>query len=214
MIEKSEEIVAKTHELIAIKLKQLTHNHDLTKIKNITYFSIIKSGIYKFKDEKIYLDTASVSNTDIVDSSTKITYTERPSRANMQPTKNSIWFAKLKDSPKYILVKEQSKRLLDNYIFSTGFMGLSADKDIINYLYSYILSEEFNNQKNLLSNGATMQGINNDIFNEILIPNINEVEAKLIGKELSSYVDLVLEKQEEVYNFKNIKSNLLSKYFN
>ncbi len=131
----------------------------------------------------------------------------------MQPLANSIWFAKLKDSPKYILLKEQSNRILDNFIFSTGFMGLSCDENIINYLYAYILSPEFNDQKNLLSNGATMQGINNEIFNEILIPNITEQEATDIGKHLKNFVDLILEKQEEIYNLKEIKSNLLSKYF-
>ena len=50
----------------------------------------------------------------------------RPSRANMQPIPNTIWFAKLKDSPKFIIVKNSSKRILNNYIFSTGFTKVST----------------------------------------------------------------------------------------
>ena len=212
LIEKNNEIILKTHNLINnIYLKE-TNNLELVKISNLNYFKICKSGIYEFENNKIYLDTAAVSDINIIDESYIIDYEGRPSRANMQPKENTIWFAKLKDSPKYILIKNQ-KNLIDNFIFSTGFMGLESENFIVNYLYVLILSKSFTNQKNLLSNGATMQGINNEIFNNILVPNVSYNEAKEIGKRLEVYVDLICELQEKNNKLKDLKHLLLQKYF-
>ena len=212
MIEKNEKIILKTHKLIDnIYLKE-TNNLEFVKISELDYFNISKSGIKKFENNKIYLDTSAVSDINITDESYIIEYGNRPSRANMQPKENTIWFAKLKDSPKYILVKNQ-KRLLENFIFSTGFMGLESEKYIVNYLYALILSVSFTNQKNLLSNGATMQGINNEIFMNILVPNADKTMAKLIGEKLENYVSLICRLQEKNYKLKHIKETLLQKYF-
>ena len=212
LIEKNEEIILKTHKLIDdIYLKE-TNTLELVKISELDYFNISKSGIKKFENNKIYLDTSAVSDTNITDESYIIDYENRPSRANMQPKENTIWFAKLKDSPKYILVKNQ-KRLLKNFVFSTGFMGLESEEYIVNYLYALILSTSFTNQKNLLSNGATMQGINNEIFMNILVPNVDKTMAKLIGEKLENYVNLICRLQEKNYKLKQIKETLLQKYF-
>lgn len=212
MIEKNKEIIFKTHKLIDnIYLKE-TNTLELVKISELDYFNISKSGIKKFENNKIYLDTSAVSDTKITDESYIIDYENRPSRANMQPKENTIWFAKLKDSPKYILVKNQ-KRLLENFVFSTGFMGLESEEYIVNYLYALIFSTSFTNQKNLLSNGATMQGINNEIFMNILVPNADKTMAKLIGEKLENYVNLICRLQEKNYKLKQIKETLLQKYF-
>ena len=131
----------------------------------------------------------------------------------MQPMPNTIWFAKLKDSPKYIIVKNSSKRVLNNYVFSTGFMGLEADEYIINYLYLLILSDNFNNQKDASSTGATMMGINNDILYSIKVPNITKDEAHSFGKDIDNFIETINRLQEKNYILKSIKKNLLSKYF-
>ena len=212
LIEKYEEIIIKLHKIIDDIFQQETQILDNVKIANLDYFNILKSGINKFNDTKIYLDTSTVIGNNITDESYTISYNNRPSRANMQPKENSIWFAKLKDSPKYILVKNQ-KRLINNFIFSTGFMGLQSEPYLINYLYSLILSTSFNMQKDLLSNGATMQGINNEIFQEILVPNIEKNQAIIIGKEIENYVNLICQLQEIIHCMKHIKELLLEKYF-
>ena len=131
----------------------------------------------------------------------------------MQPMPNMVWFAKLKDSPKYIIVKNSSKRVLNNYVFSTGFMGLEADEYIINYLYLLILSDNFNNQKDASSTGATMMGINNDILYSIKVPNITKDEARSFGKDIDNFIETINRLQEKNYILKSIKKNLLSKYF-
>lgn len=84
--------------------------------------SIIKSGIDEFDNSKIYIATADVDNSIITSNDTLITMDDKPSRANMQPISNSIWFAKMIDSKKLIMVDEYCNDLLNNYIFSTGFL--------------------------------------------------------------------------------------------
>ena len=131
----------------------------------------------------------------------------------MQPKENTVWFAKLKDSPKFIIAKNNSTRIINDYIFSTGFMGLEANEYIINYLYLLILSDNFNNQKNSSSTGATMMGINNEIFNSIKVPNISNLDAENFGKEINEHINYIIHLQNKNYIYKKIKQNLLNKYF-
>ena len=46
------------------------------------------------------------TNSIITSNDTLITMDDKPSRANMQPISNSIWFAKMIDSKKLIMVDE------------------------------------------------------------------------------------------------------------
>ena len=212
-IEKNEEIIEKIYSFLTNTFNKLVYDRDTICFGDLEYYKIIKSGIDEFEGNKIYIDTSSVSNKSIIDTSYNITYNDRPSRANMQPMPNTVWFAKLKDSPKYIIVKDSSKRILNNYVFSTGFMGIEANEYIINYLYSLILSDNFNNQKDASSTGATMMGINNDILYSIKVPNITKDEACSFEKNIDCFIKMIIELHEKNYILKSIKKNLLSKYF-
>ena len=115
-------------------------------IRDYKDIEIISSGIDKFEKNKIYLDTSCVKNNTIIDISFNITYKNKPSRANMKPVINSVWFAKLKNSPKHIIVKSFSENILNNYIFSTGFMGIKLnEKNLI--LFQLILSVIYSMKK-------------------------------------------------------------------
>lgn len=130
---------------------------------------IIGSGIEKFNGEKIYLATADVSDTAIINTSTIIYFNKRPSRANMQPKPKTIWFAKMKESRKLILVDDIDNEILENMIFSTGFAGIECNESSLYYLWTYIITEEFDKIKNSYCEGTTMQAINNKNINKILI---------------------------------------------
>ena len=213
LIEKNEEIIGKIYEYINHKYIYFTINKELINIGDLEYIEIVKSGIDKFDDTKIYIDTSAVSQCNITDNTYVITYDDRPSRANMQPKANSVWFAKLKESPKYIIVKNSSTRIINNCIFSTGFMGLQSDANIINFLYALILSKSFNEQKDSSSTGATMMGINNDIFNSIRVPNVSKDETTCFGQSIENYIQLIINLKEKNYILKQLKQTLLSKYF-
>ncbi|WP_400199407.1 restriction endonuclease subunit S [Methanobrevibacter smithii] len=123
--------------------------------------SIIKSGIDEFDNSKIYIATADVDNSIITSNNTLITMDDKPSRANMQPISNSIWFAKMIDSKKLIMVDEYCNDLLNNYIFSTGFCGLKCVDKYFYYLWTFLLTDVFDVMKNNFCTGTTMQAINN-----------------------------------------------------
>ena len=102
-----------------------------------------------------------MDNSIITSNDTLITMDDKPSRANMQPISNSIWFAKMIDSKKLIMVDEYCNDLLNNYIFSTGFCGLKCVDKYFYYLWTFLLTDVFDVMKNNFCTGTTMQAINN-----------------------------------------------------
>ncbi|MDR3222664.1 MAG: restriction endonuclease subunit S [Methanobrevibacter sp.] len=164
---------------------------------------IISSGIQEFKGSKFYVATANVNEDKIDNVLPIISYNNRPSRANMQPVPKSAWFAKMKDSRKLIMIDEYSKSILDKYIFSTGFCGLKCSKDSFYYIWSFLLSDQFDTMKNNLSLGTTMQAINNTNVKKIKLLNpTNEV--------LKRFNLIVSPIFEEIYN-NSIENKKLTK---
>ena len=78
------------NKLISKLFIKYTKNIDKIKIGECSGYSIIKSGINYFDSTKIYLDTASVDDDNIISKDYIITINEKPSRANMQPIPNSV----------------------------------------------------------------------------------------------------------------------------
>ena len=108
-----------------------------------------------------------------------IEYNKRPSRANMQPIKDSVWFAKMKESNKKLILTKQDDDLIDNIILSTGFSGILASEQLpLSFLSAVIISKEFNLQRDLNSVGTTMAGVNNETFLKILVPLLTDKELK------------------------------------
>lgn len=121
---------------------------------------IAKSGVRTYSGTKEYVATADVSGRQIT-SSQPLAFTERPSRANMQPATSSVWFAKMENSIKNILVTDYMPDRVNDYIFSTGFMGLECLDESVYYIWCYINSKAFEEIKNNLSTGTLMAGISN-----------------------------------------------------
>lgn len=144
------------------------------KLGKSSISNLVKSGIKEFIDKKIYLATADVTNTTITNHNTYINMGNKPSRANMQPKQNTVWFAKMKASRKLIRVSDESQSLIDNYIFSTGFAGIECTKSL-NYVWSFVSSNEFDELKNSLATGTTQEAINNGVINNMnfLVPSKN-----------------------------------------
>ena len=96
---------------------------EIIKIKNPDFIDIQSSGIDEFEGKKEYLSTESISGTELVNVQETITFKDRPAKTNLQPNKNTIYFAKMKDTYKVILPDE---KFCEKYILSTGFAGLKA----------------------------------------------------------------------------------------
>lgn len=62
----------------------------------------------------------------------------------MQPIANSVWFAKMKASNKIIVVSEKDTDLITETLFSTGFMGIEATKNLpLSLLTAFLISDSF-----------------------------------------------------------------------
>lgn len=153
--------------------REIPDGWEVGTLLNNSFAEILKPGIKKFSGKKNYLATADINNKDI-GIGREITYLERKSRANMQPIKNSIWFAKMKNSRKHLFIGQNSYDVITDNILSTGFMGLSCTETSFEYLASYVSSDIFEITKDTVSHGATMQGIGNDDlkFFKIVVPDV------------------------------------------
>ena len=109
---------------------------------------------------------------------TVIDYENRESRANMQPTEYSVWFAKMKNSIKHLYFNPEMYPVIEQSILSTGFCGLQCDEKSFEYVSSYIASPYFELHKDMLAHGATQEAVNNDDLAGIhlLIPDKNTLE--------------------------------------
>lgn len=167
---------------------------------------LIKTGIDKFDDEKIYLATGNV-NFENFDNGKKITYQNREGRANMQPTLNSVWFAKMKDSVKHITLINNAKWFCDEYILSTGFVGLQCNEKNVAYIHSFINTNKFKKIKDSLSHGATQQAINNEDLKSIYLLVPTEDVLELFSKKVNGLLSL---KTELKYTNINLEKQLIT----
>ncbi|MDX1346972.1 MAG: restriction endonuclease subunit S [Thiomicrorhabdus chilensis] len=154
--------------------------------------SIISPGISSFTGKKTYLSTSEVEATEIIKHSNLESFSDRPSRANMQPIKDSVWFARMQNTKKLILVGEYAEDLIKNYIFSTGFAGLKTTNNSTFYIWNYVNNDWFEFVKDINATGSTQKAIINDAIANIplVIPNSNL---------LSEYNDRTLDTYEHIY---------------
>lgn len=122
--------------------------------------SIIKPGVEIF-NTKTYLATADVKGTSI-STGTIVDYDGRESRANMQPSINSVWFAKMKNSVKHLYLNKEMQPIISSSILSTGFCGLQCNEISFEYIASYVSNAYFEIHKDMLAHGATQEAVNND----------------------------------------------------
>ena len=155
-----------------MKKTKLPHGWQEIEFGNKEYFEIQPSGIDKFEGEKDYLSTESIQGTDIEKIECKITHKDRPSRANMQPVLNSVWFAKMQATLKVYSFTQANKGEINGFILSTGFAGIRVEDSKVDpfYLRHFLKSKEFNKIKDSNCSGATQKAIGNEKLSKIKIP--------------------------------------------
>ena len=149
-------------------------------------------SVKQFEGERNYLSTGNLDFNKIVDLEL-VTYDSKPSRANQNVNVGEVIFAKMKDTKKTLVIDESSKDL----IVSTGFYVLEPSKEIMpKYLYHYLNSEFFLNQKNRLSKGATQCALNNEGLANIKI-NMYDIELQKKIVEILDKSEMLIEKRKE-----------------
>ena len=134
-------------------------------IVNNSLSSVIKPGVKPF-EQKEYLATAEVNGTTISTGSA-VEYATRESRANMQPSINSVWFAKMKNSVKHLFLNAEMKAFIESTILSTGFCGIQCTEQSFEFIASLVETSHFETIKDILSHGATQEAVNNDDMESI-----------------------------------------------
>lgn len=170
-------------------------------------FKIIGSGVKYFENSKDYLSTSSIERDNVLFVEEEITFKDRPSRANMQPIENSIWFAKMKNTLKIFYPKRND---LTNVILSTGFCGIYSPEVEISLIKQILLSKGFNSQKDLLAEGSTQEAVNNFKIKQIkfLLPKNRKEQSKIA--EILSKVDKAISETEVIIaKYSLIKSGLM-----
>ena len=193
------------------KLKrQIPENWKVQNLRKNDISEIINSGIKEFNNKKNYLTTSDIKDTKINHFTKKIDYHNRESRANMQPITNSIWFAKMKESKKILLIDDYSNEYLNSFILSTGFAGLKCKNKALPYIWNFINDENFELNKDNKCLGATQEAINNDgiSYLNILIPpdyilDMFSIKTKPIYKKI--YKNQLL-----IHEYVKLRDSLLS----
>lgn len=150
--------------------------------KPITSFNSFKqdfSKIKKFEGEKIYYETSDIEYTSILGNGEIINWNNKPSRAQIEPKNNTVWFARMSDTYKVLCFNEENKYLQEKSILSSGFAGFKATSEkCLPFLYLTISSEFFHEIKNLYATGATQVSLNNESmkFIKIVEPSLDLVE--------------------------------------
>ena len=210
MIENYQKRINKIADILSKSLERYPNKTTIDYYQPI----LIKSGIITFDNEKEYLDTSSVEGISNISSGEIITYDQRPSRANMQPIPNSVWFAKMKGSYKNLVISKSDIDIIEMNILSTGFQGIKASKRLpLPLLTAFIISKDFNSQRDLNSVDTTMAGINNETFMKINVPLLTESEVVDFNNKYELLVNELSILRRKINSLKYEKSLLLSKYF-
>ncbi|MCR5254159.1 MAG: restriction endonuclease subunit S [Treponema sp.] len=141
-------------------------------ILSFSFFNQTNPYVSYFEGYKTYYATADVSGTFLDGDGVKITFNKRPSRASVQPCKNSVWFARMSNSYKILCCYGESEILATNSIISSGFAGFTSEEKYFGFIYTTIASDNFDKQKNMFATGATQVSLTNEGLKriQILVP--------------------------------------------
>ena len=167
-------------------------------MKLLDICDISGNPVKKFIGNKKYIATGDVID-NVISSYTIVNYDNKPSRANVEISKNELLFAKMINTKKVLLSNDDNIK----NIYSTGFYCLRPKENVdIKYLYYLINSESFNNQKGKNCSGATQKAISNDGLAKIVISDIpNYNVQKRIANILKKIDSLISVKKQQIIKF-------------
>ena len=159
--------------------------------------SLVGTSPCIFEGEKTYISTGAV-NHDYIDLSLteKVTYQNRPSRANLSVKNGDILFAKMCGTQKTVRIDKKNAE----YLFSTGFYAVRAKETVITspLLYYLLDSEQFLKQKDQNCSGATQKAITNEGLKKIKISLPPLEEQHKIAAVLDKISDLIAKRRQQL----------------
>lgn len=139
-------------------------------------FKQYKTKIQPFNGEKEYLATANINGIAIQERGDSFTFENKPSRAQIQPPLNSVWFARMSNTDKVLLVTEKAN---NDFMISSGFAGFKAEKkEALPFLFCLINNSNFSKLKDANATGSTQVSLNNNSLKSIKViePTFDMIE--------------------------------------
>lgn len=185
--------------------------------KPITKFETFKKDLgkqKKFDEAKSYYQTSDIDGTFVKTKGTKVSWINKPSRAQMKPTNNSVWFARMSNTYKILCFNKNNKKFQDNCILSTGFTGFKTVNEVyLPFLYFTINSPFFHELKDIYASGATQVALNNSSmdFMNIVEPDKNSIEK--FGVKFLPLLKRIIILKNEIDLLKELKNIILPRFF-
>ena len=154
----------------------------------------------RFEGEKTYVSTGAV-DCDHVDyaQTERVTYDNRPSRANLSVAEGDILFAKMCGTKKTLRID----RPLSEHLYSTGFCAVRANESLMDsaLLYHLLASDQFLTQKDQNSSGATQKAITNAGLRKIVIQVPDSSEQRKLAANLDCIEQMMAKRREQLVSF-------------
>ena len=154
----------------------------------------------RFEGEKTYVSTGAV-DCDHVDyaQTERVTYDNRPSRANLSVAEGDILFAKMCGTKKTLRID----RPLSEHLYSTGFCAVRANESLMDaaLLYHLLASDQFLTQKDQNSSGATQKAITNAGLRKIVIQVPDLPEQRKLAANLDFIEQMMANRREQLVSF-------------
>ncbi len=177
-----------------------------------SYINNISTGIDKFSGTIKYYSTGAIINNKLENPEKEYFYDELPSRANLKVLNNSIYFARMQNTLKFLSFEKEIKDAL----LSTGFLGLKINQNYFNqnFVLFTIKTDKFQRVKNKNCFGGTQKSLNDGNAQKLEFIHPKLKEQQLIAEAILKQEELIQEQKEllelEKKRFTWLLENLLS----
>jgi hypothetical protein len=103
--------------------------------------------------------------------------------------------------------------IINNYVLSTGFMGLRVIPQFTDLYFTYFDSDDFLKLQSSVCSGVTMEGISNTLLNKLDIPHFTAGQAKYFNSQCADILKQRYGLQLENERLKELKQKYLEKFF-
>jgi len=157
----------------------------MNKMSFLDCVDVVGSSVKEYTGIRKYVSTGALDCDHIdADAVEEYSFSEKPSRANLEVDEGCLLFAKMQGTKKTLMIDKENQ----HSIYSTGFAAVRPKDGIITArcLYHLVTSDDFLKQKDLNCSGATQKAITNEGMKKIIvsIPDIEDQEriAKILDK--------------------------------
>ena len=160
----------------------------------------------KFDGNKNYFSTFDVRN-GVATSSEKVSFLNRPSRADILVRKGDIIQSKMKDSNKALIIDSE----MNEQLVSTGFFQMRSN-EVGNFLYYWIQSDNFLCLRDYISTGSTQKAANLSDINSsyVPIPPENEKIATFLNKQTRIIQTAITKLKQKMLILEEKRSTLIT----